>query len=282
MLLGEFLVPGPLEELLPPGEEWLDLIAHVRFECARYEQFDDPDEQRAVSLSASLDRLAEALGMADVSAPAGTPRPVGRRSTLVSDQGAAPSSGTARTAKVRAASAVASSTSSTACGPRPGDRIEVLQGERYRMLASGVIEHVASGRTLTDAVGRAVAAEVVRRVRLVKPQGGKLWVDRQGSMSAWAAGSAVHVTRVSAQEWFPGVVTSASRVSRSASPVVAAGPLVPSGAPAPVGGRWGRATAAEVRSWCRLRGVLVSQRGRLNASAVQAFNTAYPDRPYVS
>ncbi len=58
--------------------------------------------------------------------------------------------------------------------------------------------------------------------------------------------------------------------------------LVPSGAPVPVEGRGGHASVAEVRSWCRLHGVRVSQRGRLNVSAVQTFNTAHPDHPYVT
>ena len=91
--------------------------------------------------------------------------------------------------------------------PRPGDALGCRPlGIKYTMRTDGSIRRGASTRELADVVGAARAADVRRRVRLVKPQGGSLWVARDGTVSAYSGNEVVFVTAVARQEWFPGAV----------------------------------------------------------------------------
>ena len=68
-----------------------------------------------------------------------------------------------------------------------------------------MIEDKVSGESL-DAVAPRTAAAVRERMLAVRPKGGALWVDEDGNVSARDGGVTIFVTRVHANEWWPGHV----------------------------------------------------------------------------
>lgn len=91
-------------------------------------------------------------------------------------------------------------------GPTPGAPIPGPPvGRRYRMTIQGVIEDKVNGESL-DAVAPRTAAAVRERMLAVRPKGGAFWVDEDGNVSARDGGVTIFVTRVHANEWWPGHV----------------------------------------------------------------------------
>lgn len=92
-------------------------------------------------------------------------------------------------------------------GPRPGDVLGIRPaGRKYTMRADGSIRRAAGGQELADVVGVLRAAHVRARICAVKPTGGSLWVDRDGTVAAYRGNSVVFVTALAPEEWFPGVL----------------------------------------------------------------------------
>ncbi|WP_369068363.1 Lsr2 family DNA-binding protein [Kineococcus terrestris] len=273
-LLGELLSGGPMATLLPADDAFLGLVAHVRFECARYEQFEDPDPSRArrlledmreVSRRSRNVRAATPVGHSSTSAHESAAHLRRTGVTVVSPVGPEPRRGTA----VKGAAKTVSFEEPTSPGLPlvPGAVVTgPPRGERCTITVYGDIVHRATRDVLGDAVGE-LAAAVLNRIRVIKPTGA-IWVDTAGVVTTVTGDKTRYVTTVAPWEWFPGHVT----------PPPA--PVVVKRVTDRIGLRGCPVDASVVRSWGRAQGYSVAERGSLSAALVRAYNAVHPRTPY--
>jgi hypothetical protein len=206
------------------GLDAVDDVLHVRFECARYEQFDDADAERASDVVAAMASLLEGLGVLEGSRPlrhleralrrcADTQMPSSELARAVSALQTAlpadPPAVASRKLRLDHGSAVMRRTPEAAFAPGT-----VLggypRGDRARVTVDGHIVHMATERVLADVVGRPAATAVLDRIRAVRATG-RVWVDEAGTVSSFVDGRTVYVTMVGPTEWFGDRVRSSGR-----------------------------------------------------------------------
>ncbi|WP_432543047.1 hypothetical protein [Kineococcus sp. SYSU DK002] len=221
-LLGDVLSDDALREIM--GVDAVDDVLHLRFECARYEQFDDAGVGRARDIVAAMASLLEELGSHERPLPLRQLEQVLRRradtsessSELIRAVGALEAIRPVDLRSVRSlVDATAGELAVTRWAPdaafAPGTVLPGYpRGDRARVTADGHIVHMTTERVLADVVGRPTAAAVLDRIRAVRAAG-RVWVDETGTVSSFVDGRTVYVTTVGATEWFGDRIRSTGR-----------------------------------------------------------------------
>ncbi|NAZ74029.1 hypothetical protein GTQ99_01100 [Kineococcus sp. T13] len=263
VLLGELLLE---QEQLADAGLLKDTVAWLRYECSRYEQFDDADTARAgeviatcVSLLGSLGRASTAIERAWKLLTALERRSGswtrGQLDKLAELERLAPRAAPVAPVKDRSRPKVAVE------GPKPGDAIDgVPVGDRARVTVMGEIVQLRTERSLEDARGRSINVDVLRRLRRVRPSG-RVWVDERGVVTTCLGDTTVYVDTLAAEEWFPGVITKPLKSC-------------------PTSTKTRSASAADVRKWARQQGFFVARTGLPGPAVVEQYNAAHPTSPY--